>query len=387
LKTLSVYADSTITATNLFVGLYSDVSGHPGTLLTSSSTAKFQKAAWNTIPVAPVGITAGTRYWFSLLATGGNMKFRQRQGAGGWIDELNSVRTLTSLPAKWTSGTIYSGGALTSVYGSGVLGEVTAIPPVTTPPATAPVLAVNATSLSFTAQTGTAVSPEGLSITNTGTGTLTFTGSSDQTWLGLSPASGTAPANLTVSPSMSGLKAGTYTGHVTLAGGGTTRTVTVTLTVTAIQVAHSVALAWKADNSHRQRDRRNDVQRRECATRNKLLLRSNCGRRSRTGECLLHRGPGRNSVAFVILRKWSPSQSEGLPTKDLCIAGEKLWKMWARASRSCASAPNATAQAGRAHISCSLYRTDFPARSVISVTSGGQFKRIGIRIVPMPQLV
>jgi hypothetical protein len=250
LKTLSVYADSTITATNLFVGLYSDVSGHPGTLLTSSSTAKFQKAAWNTIPVAPVGITAGTRYWFSLLATGGNMKFRQRQGAGGWIDELNSVRTLTSLPAKWTSGTIYSGGALTSVYGSGVLGEVTAIPPVTTPPATAPVLAVNATSLSFTAQTGTAVSPEGLSITNTGTGTLTFTGSSDQTWLGLSPASGTAPANLTVSPSMSGLKAGTYTGHVTLAGGGTTRTVTLTLTVTAIQVAHSVALAWKAGNSH-----------------------------------------------------------------------------------------------------------------------------------------
>ena len=141
---------------------------------------------------------------------------------------------------------------MTSLYGSGVTGQITTTPPVaTTPPATTPVLAVNATSLSFTAQTGTSVSPEGLSITNTGTGTLTFSGSSDQTWLALSPVSGTAPANLMISPSMNGLKAGTYTGHVTLAGGGSTKIVTVVLTVTAIQVAHSVALAWKTGtNAH-----------------------------------------------------------------------------------------------------------------------------------------
>jgi hypothetical protein len=163
---MSVYTDASTTATSLFVGLYSDSNGHPGTLLTSSCTTKFQKSPWNTIPVPPVGITAGTKYWFSLLGTGGYMKFRQKPGSGGWIDELNSVSTLASLPAKWTTGTIYSCGALTSLYGSGVTGQITTAPPVaTTPPATTPVLAVNATSLSFTAQTGTSVSPEGLSIT------------------------------------------------------------------------------------------------------------------------------------------------------------------------------------------------------------------------------
>jgi Purple acid Phosphatase, N-terminal domain/Viral BACON domain len=241
LNTLSVYADATTTATTLFVGLYSDNNGHPGTLLTSSSTAKFQKAAWNTVPVAPVAINAGSKYWLSLLGTGGSLRFRQKQGPGGWVDELNSVSTLTSLPAKWTSGTVYSGGALTSIYGSGVIADITMIPP----PATTPVLAVNATAMSFTAQAGTSVSPGGISVTNTGTGTLTFTGSSDQSWLGVSPASGTAPATLAVSPSMSGLKAGTYTGHVTVTGGGTTNAVTVMLTVTAIPMAHSVALSWK----------------------------------------------------------------------------------------------------------------------------------------------
>ena len=191
LNTLSVYADTATTATTLFVGLYSDSNGHPGTLLTSSSTAKFQKAAWNSIPVAPVGINAGTKYWLSLLGTGGTVRFRQKQGAGGWVDELNSVNTLASLPAKWTSGTVYSGGALTSIYGSGVLGDITTTPP----PATTSVLAVNATSLNFTAQAGAAVSPEGISVTNTGTGTLTFTSSSDQSWLGLSPVSGTRSCN------------------------------------------------------------------------------------------------------------------------------------------------------------------------------------------------
>jgi hypothetical protein len=196
--------------------------------------------------VPPVGITAGSKYWFSLLGTGGAVRFRQKQGSGGWIDELNRVSTLASLPATWTSGAVYSGGALTSIYGSRVIGQITATPP----PATTAVLAVNATTLSFTAQAGTSVSPSSLTITNTGTGTLTFTGSSDQSWLGLSPASGTAPANLTVSPSMSGLKAGTYTGHVTLAGGGTTKTVTVMLNVTAIPVAHSVALSWKTGSAH-----------------------------------------------------------------------------------------------------------------------------------------
>ena len=107
-------------------------------------------------------------------------------------------------------------------------------------------LAVNPASLRFAGQVGGSnPEPASVSITNGGAGTLDFTGRSDQPWLLLSAAAGTAPATLRVTPSISGLKAGTYVGHVTLNGGGSTNAVTVALTVTAAPVQHSVSLTWK----------------------------------------------------------------------------------------------------------------------------------------------
>ena len=117
---------------------------------------------------------------------------------------------------------------------------------VNAPPA---VLAVNPTSLSFAGQTGASLAPASVSITNTGAGSLTFTGVSDQPWLVLSGASGTAPSNLQVSATITGLKAGTYTGHVSLTGNGVTKIVTVALTLTSPPVQHAVALSWKASPS------------------------------------------------------------------------------------------------------------------------------------------
>jgi fibronectin type 3 domain-containing protein len=47
-------------------------------------------------------------------------------------------------------------------------------------------------------------------------------------------------------PSANGLAAGSYTGHVTLTGGGTTKTVTVVLSITALPpVQHTVSLSWQ----------------------------------------------------------------------------------------------------------------------------------------------
>jgi len=90
-----------------------------------------------------------------------------------------------------------------------------------------------------------------VSITNTGAGSLAFTGASDQPWLVLSTTSRTAPSTFQVIGSITGLKAGSYTGHVTLAGGGVTKTVTAVPTVTSPPVQHSVALSWKAStNTH-----------------------------------------------------------------------------------------------------------------------------------------
>lgn len=113
-------------------------------------------------------------------------------------------------------------------------------------------LAVSPASLSFSGLIGaSSPAPAAVSITNAGTGSLTFTAASDQPWLALSSSSGTAPSTLQVSPSITGLKAGAYTGHVNLAGGGDTKTVTVNLSVASSPVDHSVALSWSAQaNSH-----------------------------------------------------------------------------------------------------------------------------------------
>jgi hypothetical protein len=175
-----------------------------------------------------------------LLGTGGVVKFRQKQNptAGGWIDELNAIRTLTSLPATWTTGTIYSRGAWTSVYGSGV----TSAPSVATS-----ILSVSPAGFTWTAKVGTSsLAPASVSITNAGTGSLTFSGVSDQPWLAISSGGGTAPATVQILPSTNGLAAGTYTGHVRLTGGGTTKTVTVVLTMTSPSpVQHTVLLSWQ----------------------------------------------------------------------------------------------------------------------------------------------
>jgi hypothetical protein len=118
------------------------------------------------------------------------------------------------------------------------------------PAASAAVLTVSPTSVNFAGQVGTAnLAPASVSITNTGTGTLVFTGVSDQPWLVLSMGSGAAPATLQLRPSVASLKAGTFIGHVTVSGGGVTKAVIVALTMTTAPVQHSVSLSWIASSN------------------------------------------------------------------------------------------------------------------------------------------
>lgn len=100
----------------------------------------------------------------------------------------------------------------------------------------APTIGLSVTGMSFAGQQG-AASPSGqaLSITNVGGGTLTWSASTNQSWLTLSSTGGTAPSTLTVFANTAGLAAGSYSGIVTVSAGGATntpRTVAVTLTVT-----------------------------------------------------------------------------------------------------------------------------------------------------------
>ncbi|MFN7920366.1 MAG: malectin domain-containing carbohydrate-binding protein [Bryobacteraceae bacterium] len=86
-----------------------------------------------------------------------------------------------------------------------------------------PVLSVSPLSMNFSAAAGGSdPASQSAQVSNGGGGTLSFTASSGQSWLTVSPGSGSAPANLTIQPKTAGLAAGTYTGSVTVSSPGQT---------------------------------------------------------------------------------------------------------------------------------------------------------------------
>ncbi|HEV7494519.1 beta strand repeat-containing protein [Baekduia sp.] len=221
---MTVYVNATSSATKLTVGLYADSNGHPGALLTQGSKTSPTKGATNDITVPSASVTNGATYWVGLLGTGGTLTFRDQVNAGK--AETYAVGGLTTMPSTWQTGVSYTDGNL-SAYGSNSGG---------TPPA--PVLQVTPTTLSFTATTGGSdPASKTTAISNTGGGTLSFTTSTGSaSWLAATPASGNAPATVTVSSHISGLSAGTYDGTVTITAAGATgspTTVAVHLVVSA----------------------------------------------------------------------------------------------------------------------------------------------------------
>lgn len=100
---------------------------------------------------------------------------------------------------------------------------------------TTPTIAVSPSSLSFTATLGSAnPSNQSLNISNSGSGTLSWSVSDNASWLTLSPTSGTAPSSTTASVNISGLAVGTYNATITITSSGATNSpisIPVTLTI------------------------------------------------------------------------------------------------------------------------------------------------------------
>jgi uncharacterized protein (TIGR03437 family) len=86
----------------------------------------------------------------------------------------------------------------------------------------APVLTLGSRGLQFTAAAGGAnPPPQRLSITNTGTGALSWDATTTgESWLAVTPASGTAPGALAVSVNIAGLAAGEYSSRITVTAPG-----------------------------------------------------------------------------------------------------------------------------------------------------------------------
>ncbi len=111
-----------------------------------------------------------------------------------------------------------------------------------------PSIAVSTTALSASSQAGTNPPNGSFTVRNAGGGTLSYSVSDNQSWLSVSPASGTSTGEadaITVSYDTTGLAVGSYTGTITVGGGAgvPSKTVTVTLSVTAPPAAPAIALS------------------------------------------------------------------------------------------------------------------------------------------------
>ncbi|HJU15207.1 MAG TPA: PQQ-binding-like beta-propeller repeat protein [Stellaceae bacterium] len=220
---LSLYVDSASRATSMVLGLYADKGGTPGNLLTQGQLSK-PAAGWNTVSVPAANVTGGTVYWIAVLGPAGAGKLIYRDnGSSGTRSEESAQTNLTTLPASWTTGGVWPSSPV-SAYASAAA-------------STQPVLSVSPSSLIFTAvQNGSNPSPASLTVSNTGSGALSFTDGANQSWLSVSPSGGTAPQTLQVGASVTGLAAGTYTGTITITATGATgspASIPVTFTVTS----------------------------------------------------------------------------------------------------------------------------------------------------------
>ena len=119
LSSLALYVDSTSTASQIAVGLYSDSGGHPSVLLTNASFTP-KVGSWNTVTVPSVNIAAGAPYWIAVLGLGTGRPYFRDSG-GTCRSEGSSSKTLTALPSTWSTGASW-GNCPLSGYGTGVSG-------------------------------------------------------------------------------------------------------------------------------------------------------------------------------------------------------------------------------------------------------------------------
>ncbi len=204
------------------------LSASPGTLSFSAA-----QGSANPTPQA-VGIAntgGGTLSWTATVASGTDFLTISPSAGGAPASLSVSVNAAGKAPGSY-NGSI-------QITASGATGSPQTIA-VTLVVSAGPVLAVNAATLSFTGQTGQVINAQTVQITNSGAGTLTWTAtaavSSGLAWLSVTPASGTAPAALTVSVNTSGLAAGTHQGAVTVTASGAVgspQIINVTLTLSA----------------------------------------------------------------------------------------------------------------------------------------------------------
>lgn len=215
----------------------------------SPSALSFSAVAGGTAPTAQLinlsNPSGGTLSWTTsddaawlTLSTGSGTTTTE-------TDSISAAVNLTGLAAGTYT-------AKVTISASGAANTPQDIPvslTLSAPPTSAPVISLSVPSLTFTGTSGASSPPaQSFTISNTGTGTLTWTAGDNAAWLNLSPASGTNTGNVAASVNLTGLAAGTYSGTITVsATGATSKMLPVSFTVNPPISTGALGLTWSAN--------------------------------------------------------------------------------------------------------------------------------------------
>jgi hypothetical protein len=169
-------------------------------------------------------------------------------GSGMTTTESDSISAAVN-PTGLAAGT-YSAKITISATGAANTPQIIPVTfTLSSPPTSTPIISLNVPSLTFTGTAGGSnPSTQSFTISNTGTGTLTWSAGDDAAWLNLSPASGTNTGTVTTNVNLTGLTAGTYSGTITVsATGATSKLLQVSLTVNPRPTTGALSLTWAAN--------------------------------------------------------------------------------------------------------------------------------------------
>ena len=209
-----------------------------GALLARATFTNETSSAWQQVNFSnPVAIAADTTYVASYFTPTGHYS-----DTAGYFASTGADAPPLHFLENGVDGAngIYSYGAsstfpTSSFNSTNYWVDVVYLPASSMPGAPAALLLQPAT-LSFAAFQGNGnPSSQSVTVYNEGSGTLSWTAASNQSWLNISVSSGTTPATVSISVNTSGLAAGNYTGTITISASGATnppQTINVSLTVT-----------------------------------------------------------------------------------------------------------------------------------------------------------
>lgn len=209
-----------------------------GALLATATFTNETSSGWQQVNFSnPVAITANTTYVASYFTPTGHYSDTIAYFAteGSDVPPLHFLQNGVDGPNGVYS---YSGSSRfpTSSFNSTNYWVDVVYLPASSMPGAPPAILVRPGTLSFAAFRGNGnPSSQSVTVYNEGSGTLSWTASSNQSWLSASRSSGTTPATVSISVNTSGLAAGNYTGTITISSSGATnppQTINVSLTLT-----------------------------------------------------------------------------------------------------------------------------------------------------------